>query len=296
MSDNDQELTETIRSDELQLMSGTTTIKSDKSATSDGHDEIRVPADMAKLWLKASMPSNNGPVVIGDIIAVRRRGGPKTNYNYLLTSSIRKPSSTEGENPEATNDSLELGTWYWPKHVTKEAKNTWNNLENTVSMIDQNLNIKSDLERFNVFLVRIDSDMVNPLYGVADREREVVGKPLDVMKSKKSAASALPEGTMDNAVADTKSSTLSEKQMLEVILRQANNCSDWSKCGNKDYKKARAFAFKTGTEVLEAAYDHHKEPHNLTAKQGKDLSSIRLRFKGLVDPLSPIPRSGNDYY
>ena len=304
MSDNDPEPTKSSRSDELQLKSETTTIKPDESTASDRHDEIRVPADIAKLWLKDSMPNNNDTEVIGDIIAVRRRGGPHTNYNYLLTSSIRKPSSTEGENSEATNDLLESGTWYWPSRVTQEAKKTWNGLENTVSMLELNLDIKSDLNRFSVFLVRIDSEKVNPLYGVANWEWEAVGKPLDIIRfhaKTKTAAIALPEVTVGKAVADRESSTLSEKQMLEAILRRAKNSSGWSICGKndygiydqEDYQKARALSLKTAAEVLKAAFNHHKEPCNLTEKQGDDLSSIRLHFVGRVDPLSPPSRSSD---
>ncbi|CAN9104376.1 unnamed protein product [Alternaria alternata] len=259
---------------------------------------------MAKLWLKDSTPNNNGTEVIGDIIAVRRRGGPKTNYNYLLTSSIRKPPSTEGENPEATNDLLESGIWYWPSRVTQEAKKTWNGLENKVSMLELNLDIKSDLNRFSVFLVRIDSDKVNPLYGVANWEWEAIGKPLDIIRfhaETKSAAITLPEVTVDNAVADRESSTSSEKQMLEAILRRAKNSSGWSICGKndygiydqEDYQKARTLSLKAAAEVLKAAFNHHKEPCNLTEKQGEGLSSIRLHFVGRVDPLSPPSRSSD---
>ena len=75
-----------MQNDGPQPRAETSTIATSESTAYPTSDTIKIPDDMAELWLKASTPNTKDPVVDGEIIAVRRLAGGDghVNFNYLL--------------------------------------------------------------------------------------------------------------------------------------------------------------------------------------------------------------------
>ncbi|KAI4633010.1 hypothetical protein J4E80_000370 [Alternaria sp. BMP 0032] len=305
--DRSKPTTAAVQNDGPQPRAETSTIATSESTAYPTSDTIKIPDDMAELWLKASTPNTKDPVVDGEIIAVRRLAGGDghVNFNYLL-----------GTEPP---------TWYWPKRVSVQAREDWRALHTVGSVKLLNLVIKSRLDIFDAFLVVVGNPQVDPLHAAGrmwpkeqvgkarsftslrrsdkttkpkNAEGAVGSKTVKTTKGKATSTRAFPKAKPNSSIGPHRESgTISAKQMLEAILvRAAKRPSWWSAKNLRDYSfyeeehydKAQAVGLETPFKV----HNHVGFP----TEWEMEYIGILLRFVGEIDPSSPvsIPRTNHE--
>lgn len=301
MSNDSSEPTIVQQDDEPQTKPERSTTATDESTSYPNSDTIKIPGDMAELWLKASTPNTKDPVVDGEIIAVRRLAGGDghVNFNYLL-----------GTEPP---------TWYWPKRVSVQAREDWRALHTVGSVKLLNLVIKSRLDIFDAFLVVVGNPQVDPLHAVGQTwPKEQVGKArsftslrrkdktttseeaesaagsetVKTTKGKAASTSAVPKAKPNSSIGPHRESgTISAKQMLEAILvRAAKRPSWWSAKNLRDYSFYEEEHYDMAQAVgLETPFKVHDRV-GFPTEWEMEYIGILLRFVGEIDPSSPVSR------
>ena len=299
--DQSKPTTAAVQNDEPQPQAETSTIATSESTAYPTSDTIKIPDDMAELWLQEAPDDLPGPVMNEKIIAARRLG-LKRNYLYLLEGTEK---------------------WFWPQRVAKDAKDTWKKQKNVASMKGQNLNVQNSLHAYDLFLIRVDSAKVNPLHadlGVVDRnwtdirevryftslaskeqntEEEKTPGAAKAQSSKtkksKSSASSAPQEATSNPSSAVHIKRL-EKRILEAILVRAARRSSWL---SAKHEKAYSFYEKNHYDMAQG----HGLPTpyivldtvGFASTYPMEYIGILLRFVQDIDPLSPIPEPSNEH-
>lgn len=187
----------------------------------------------------------------------------------------------------------------------------------------QNLDIRSSLREYDLFLIRVDSAIVNPLHvdlGVVDRNWTEIGEVRHFIslarkvknteegktpgaakgqssktKKSKSSASSAPRETASNSFIAVRSKRL-EKQVLEAILVRAARRPSWCSAKHekaygfyeqKHYDNAQEHGLRTPYIALDTV--------GFASTYPMEYIGILLRFVQDIDPLSPVSEPRNEH-
>jgi hypothetical protein len=289
-------------------------------------DKVVVPLAIEELWFEPvdiksrneSFLANDEKAFEGTIIARRKWGRVKQNWEYLLSGS---------------NGSL---LWYSNvKHVSQTSKGEWAKVIKLKAKLDLfKVRDEATMENIVLFEFQTGDPNIDPLYpdtAVWENLTNNVAKGTSTIDSSKNEikerkslrsstkekghrsspndreesahlVSAVPGAASTPSVnINSDSNVISQMQMLEAILERAKRRYHWFPWREDEYnfrdddqyKKAKALGLETLFEMFKTTHDYYLGSMNWSAERGRSPSDIRLRFVRDIDlPSShPIPNS-----